>query len=745
VPFWSRIHYLVWSKVGGLNSMEQNKENYMFFINKSEGVKIRRTHFRRMIALAIACIMLSIAIVPIASVSGGSYVIATQLENVDFQQVFWLDLEDFSRKASQGKELSLDVSAFNLTFTLYPVRIFDNDVQVIGPDGNRDVLAEEQLMNTRTYKGTSLIDGLENIRMTITPHWMQLSFEFEGQDYFIEAIDGSGVSGFYALYSTEDIQLDTSIDLSNDIVYPQEFSSEIYETTNILSNNTETVIYYDEIDTQVQPQIEDLSSSEKLSSGFKESKKNISSCKSGDPEYRVCRIILAADYELWHDRYPSDWPARLTSTLNTMAEKYESEVSITFKIVQYWAIPSSYCRSTDPQDLLDDFYIYMNLYVSAIRDVAHLCSGKDLDGSEIGKAYEPGVGTSKWTSSDYAYSISEQYYGSSHRKSWIMGHELGHNLNGDHQYAVWFIWPPLSIKSWMYPGYSGSSEMDFTADNTERIKSWADQTLDIGMSINPGPSSTSPDGLKSSDLFLRDYDGGIFYHPVGTTVEVGFTITNTKSYTITLQYLFVGARDASNNNRDFGHISNFVLDPYEVYEYSTSFTPQSGGTWTLWPAYKYQGHWGPYKWITIQPTMHYLQGEKTGKFLSNDAPYFYYNDNVWLFYRFCVLSTVQTLTVGSTVWVYFTLYNGNSGTSTNTFANFFVGCRDDSVNRDFGYQGSTTLTQKGDSYIGGGVGGGCTVFESRTLSSSGTWEFWPAYSYNGHWGPYKWQEIILYI
>ena len=66
----------------------------------------------------------------------------------------------------------------------------------------------------------------------------------------------------------------------------------------------------------------------------------------------------------------------------------------------------------------------------------------------------------------------------------------------------------------------------------------------------------------------------------------------------------------------------------------------------------------------------------------------------------------------------------------------FVGARRGSTNIDFGHTAKRKTLQPGDSV---GVKG------MRRFESAGTYRFWPAYHVNGHWGPYRWNEIVVNV
>ena len=103
--------------------------------------------------------------------------------------------------------------------------------------------------------------------------------------------------------------------------------------------------------------------------------------------------------------------------------------------------------------------------------------------------------------------------------------------------------------------------------------------------------------------------------------------------------------------------------------------------------------------------------------------------------------TPAQATVGATVKVSFVLTN----TTAQPIAfspefGVFMGARWDSTsdanNRDFGHRYKGTVLQPGARV---------TMKASRRLDAPGTWRFWPAYNVNGHWGPFRWNEIVVQV
>lgn len=90
--------------------------------------------------------------------------------------------------------------------------------------------------------------------------------------------------------------------------------------------------------------------------------------------------------------------------------------------------------------------------------------------------------------------------------------------------------------------------------------------------------------------------------------------------------------------------------------------------------------------------------------------------------------------VGDTLAVQFAFRNTKTSEMKFSPYGILVGCRDpENKNRDFGHK-EVTL-KPGESY---------RFRATIKVDKPGAWHFWPGY-YLGHWGPYKWHEIIIEV
>lgn len=121
--------------------------------------------------------------------------------------------------------------------------------------------------------------------------------------------------------------------------------------------------------------------------------------------------------------------AEILSIMNQVDGLYQSELGITFQIVYQhtWATSDDPYNSTVSDNILTEFTNYWNANINQPRDLAHLWTGKHMDGNIIGIAW---MGTLCQYSATYAYGVSMRL--TSSVKAATTAHEIGHNLGASH-------------------------------------------------------------------------------------------------------------------------------------------------------------------------------------------------------------------------------------------------------------------------------------------------------------------------
>ncbi|MED5322007.1 MAG: M12 family metallo-peptidase [Planctomycetota bacterium] len=144
---------------------------------------------------------------------------------------------------------------------------------------------------------------------------------------------------------------------------------------------------------------------------------------------QVCGLAAEADWAFFQT-WGADALGRVESVLDAMNLQYESEVGIThdlsYFLVRTSAADDPYASITNSSSLLSQFGSWWNTNQQLIeRDVAHLFTGKELDGSVIGVAYLGVICTNN------AYGL-DQEFGNFNCRTDLIAHELGHNWSADH-------------------------------------------------------------------------------------------------------------------------------------------------------------------------------------------------------------------------------------------------------------------------------------------------------------------------
>lgn len=118
--------------------------------------------------------------------------------------------------------------------------------------------------------------------------------------------------------------------------------------------------------------------------------------------------------------------------INTMTGIYENDVQVTFEITSVIVRTTSNdpYTTSDPSNLLNQFRNHWNGQQSFIRrDIAHLMTGKNIDGGVIGIAYLGAI----CSPGTIGYGLSETTFsGNSVNRVGLTAHEVGHNYNAGH-------------------------------------------------------------------------------------------------------------------------------------------------------------------------------------------------------------------------------------------------------------------------------------------------------------------------
>ena len=112
--------------------------------------------------------------------------------------------------------------------------------------------------------------------------------------------------------------------------------------------------------------------------------------------------------------------------VNQIDGVYQAELGLAFQVVlqNTYAGADPYSGTTDSSSMLVEFRDYWNANRGNVaRDVAHMWTGRDMNGSTIGIGY---VGVI-CASASYSYGVSQRFTSAPQRYI-LTAHELGHNF-----------------------------------------------------------------------------------------------------------------------------------------------------------------------------------------------------------------------------------------------------------------------------------------------------------------------------
>jgi len=144
------------------------------------------------------------------------------------------------------------------------------------------------------------------------------------------------------------------------------------------------------------------------------------------------QVELATEADFDYVNYFGSSAAANTEILNIMNQVdglYQAEMGVTFKITYQhtWTADNDPYSTTVSDDMLTEFTNYWNANINQPRDMAHMWTGRQMEGNTIGIAW---LGTLCQYSATYAYGVSMRI--SSNLKSSLSAHEIGHNLGASH-------------------------------------------------------------------------------------------------------------------------------------------------------------------------------------------------------------------------------------------------------------------------------------------------------------------------
>ena len=212
---------------------------------------------------------------------------------------------------------------------------------------------------------------------------------------------------------------------------------------------------------------------------------------------RTIDIATEADFEYFTALGSSVTNANneIIDTMNQVEGIYNSTFGLQFNIVfqNVWATAGDPYSATAANSVLLEFTNFWNSnHGSITRDIAHLWTGKDMDGSTIGIAWRPGF---ECPIGQQGFAVSQRL-GLSNQRLLLAAHEIGHNFNATHTDT-----PSQQTgceNTIMQSTLSGSTQPVFCAFSVNEIDTYAhDNAACLAQALTPGCTYTLSSTGKS--------------------------------------------------------------------------------------------------------------------------------------------------------------------------------------------------------------------------------------------------------
>ena len=170
-----------------------------------------------------------------------------------------------------------------------------------------------------------------------------------------------------------------------------------------------------------------------------------SSAKGPQPEavfgpQQQIAVALEADFEYFttFGSSASNVQTQILTIMNAVDGIYSTELGLRYSFsatnLRVWTTSADPYTSADPSVLLGQFQTSYNANPPAQgagRDLAHLFTGRDLTGTTIGIAYQPGLDC-PFDPQGYGYGLSQHLTAGNANLTGLTAHEIGHNLSATH-------------------------------------------------------------------------------------------------------------------------------------------------------------------------------------------------------------------------------------------------------------------------------------------------------------------------
>ncbi len=205
-------------------------------------------------------------------------------------------------------------------------------------------------------------------------------------------------------------------------------------------------------------------------------------------------VATDADYE-YFQIYGNNANAQIEGVINAVDGIYQNQLGLTLEITfqNVFTTSSQPYTSTDPSTLLDQFRNYWNANQQNVnRDLAHLFTGKDMNGGVIGIAYVGVV----CSSPSFSYGVSQDFS----LMTKLVAHEMGHNFNAVHD--------PPSICNGSGPimcaAIQPNGPEEFSTQSVNDITAFVDAHGNCLDAVGGGPGPSPPPSGCAAETAMQE-------------------------------------------------------------------------------------------------------------------------------------------------------------------------------------------------------------------------------------------------